>query len=561
MHRNATCLCWFLETEETSLADTEFSIQKPTNEPVLNYLSDSPELEDIKLKIHELKSSKLDIPLIIGGREVRTERKGKSVMPHLHTHTLAEYYIAGEKETVAAIDASLKAQASWSTTSWHDRAAIFLKAADLLAGPWRSTVNAAAMLGLSKNLFQAEIDAANELVDFLRFNVYYMQQIYQMQTDSAGGEWNRIEYRPLEGFVFAVTPFNFVSIMGNLPSAPAMMGNVVVWKPASSAVYPAYHIMQVFQEAGVPPGVINFIPGPGAEIGSVALKHPALAGVHFTGSTETFSSIWKTVGMNVDIYRSFPRLVGETGGKDFIFAHRSAQIDELVTALIRGSFEYQGQKCSACSRAYIPVSIWPAVKDRLLFELRKVKVDGPEDLSALVNAVIDRPAFEKIVSYVEEARQSSDAEIIAGGSYDASQGYFIQPTVIQVTNPHAKIMKEEIFGPVLSIYVYNDDEYESTLKICDTTSLYALTGSIFARERQAIAIATDILVNAAGNFFINDKPTGAVVSRQPFGGSRKSGTNDKSGSSLNLLRWVSPRVIKENFVPPRRVSYPYMELD
>ncbi len=543
------------------MVDTEFAIPRPANEPVLNYLSESPELEDIKLKIHELKASKLDIPLIIGGREVRTERKAKSVMPHLHTHILAEYHIAGEKETVAAIDASLKARASWSRMSWHDRASIFLKAADLLAGPWRSTVNAATMLGLSKNLFQAEIDAANELVDFLRFNVYYMQQIYQMQTDSAGCEWNLIEYRPLEGFVFAVTPFNFVSIMGNLPSAPAMMGNVVVWKPASSAVYAAYHIMQVFQTAGVPPGVISFIPGPGAEVGAVALKHPALAGVHFTGSTETFSSIWRTVGTNIDIYRSFPRLVGETGGKDFIFAHSSAQIDELVTALIRGSFEYQGQKCSACSRAYIPVSIWPAVKDRLLFELQKVKIGDPEDLSALVNAVIDGPAFEKIVSYVEEARQSSDAEIIAGGSYDASQGYFIQPTVIRVTNPHAKIMKEEIFGPVLSIYVYNDDEYESTLKTCDETSLYALTGSIFARERQAIAKATDILVNAAGNFYINDKPTGAVVNRQPFGGARKSGTNDKAGSSLNLLRWVSPRVIKENFAPPRKVSYPYMELD
>jgi 1-pyrroline-5-carboxylate dehydrogenase len=547
--------------EETSLADTEFAIPKPTNEPVLNYLSDSREREDIKLKIREMKSSMIDIPLIIGGREVRTEHTAKSVMPHLREHVLAEYHVAGEEETIAAIDASLEARAKWSTLPWHHRAAIFLKAADLLAGPWRSTVNAATMLNLSKNLFQAEIDAANELVDFLRFNVYYMQQIYQMQTDSAAGEWNRIEYRPLEGFVFAVTPFNFASIMGNLPSAPAMMGNVVVWKPASSAVYAAYHIMQVFQEAGVPPGVINFIPGPGAKVGAVALKHPALAGVHFTGSTDTFTSIWKTVGSNIDNYRSFPRLVGETGGKDFIFAHNSAQIDELVTALIRGSFEYQGQKCSACSRAYIPLSIWPAVKDRLLFELQRVKIGDPEDFSALVNAVIDRPAFEKIVSYVEEARRNPDAEIVAGGGYDASRGYFIQPTVIRVTDPLAKTMKEEIFGPVLSIYVYADDEYESTLKTCDATSPYALTGSIFARNRQAIAKATECLVNAAGNFYINDKPTGAVVSRQPFGGARKSGTNDKAGSSLNLLRWVSPRVIKENFVPSRRVSYPYMETD
>jgi 1-pyrroline-5-carboxylate dehydrogenase len=549
------------EPEETSLADTEFAISKPTNEPVLNYLSDSREREDIKLKIREMKSSKIDIPLIIGGREVRTEHTAKSVMPHLHEHVLAEYHVAGEEETIAAIDASLEARVKWSTLPWHHRAAIFLKAADLLAGPWRSTVNAATMLNLSKNLFQAEIDAANELVDFLRFNVYYMRQIYQMQTDSAAGEWNRIEYRPLEGFVFAVTPFNFASIMGNLPSAPAMMGNVVVWKPASSAVYAAYHIMQVFQEAGVPPGVINFIPGPGAKVGAVALKHPALAGVHFTGSTDTFTSMWKTVGSNIDNYRSFPRLVGETGGKGFIFVHNSAQIDELVTALIRGSFEYQGQKCSACSRAYIPLSVWPAVKDRLLFELQKVKIGDPEDFSALVNAVIDRPAFEKIVSYVEEARRSPDTEIIAGGGYDASQGYFIQPTVIRVTDPHAKTMKEEIFGPVLSIYVYADDEYESTLKTCDATSPYGLTGSIFARDRQAIAKATECLVNAAGNFYINDKPTGAVVSRQPFGGARKSGTNDKAGSSLNLLRWVSPRVVKENFVPSRRVSYPYMETD
>ncbi len=528
---------------------------------MLGYLPGSRERDELQLKLEEMKSHRLDIPLIIGGKEIRTGNTRKSRVPHDHEHILADFHNAGPEEATLAIESAMDARRDWSITPWYDRAAIFLKAAELLAGPWRATLNAAAMLDLSKNVYQAEIDAADELIDFLRFNAFYMQEIYQMQVISGTGEWDRIEYRPLEGFVFAISPFNFVSIMGNLPTAPAMMGNVVVWKPASSAVYAAYHVMKLFIEAGLPPGVINFVPGPGGRVGDVVLRHPSLAGVHFTGSTETFISMWKTIGENIESYKTYPRMVGETGGKDFVFAHNSANIDELVTALIRGGFEYQGQKCSAVSRSYIPESLWPLVKEKLKTKLQKVKMGSAEDFTTLVNAVIDKPSFNRIVSYIGHAQDSPDAEIIFGGNHDSTKGYFIDPTVIHTTDSHYKSMVEEIFGPILTLYVYPDDQFEETLQLCDETSPYALTGSIFARDRSAIVKASDILVNAAGNFYINDKPTGAVVGRQPFGGARKSGTNDKAGSSLNLMRWVSPRTIKENFVPPTEVNYPYMTED
>jgi 1-pyrroline-5-carboxylate dehydrogenase len=537
---------------------TQFIVPRPTNEKLLGYLPGSKEREELKTKLLELKSRKLEIPLIIGGKEIRNGRLGKSIMPHNHRHILAEYHMAGAEEIRKAVDSALEARATWAQTPWYDRIAIFLKAAELLAGPYRITMNAAAMLNLSKNVFQAEIDSAAELVDFLRFNAHYAQEIYKTQVASGAGEWNMIEYRPLEGFVFAVTPFNFVSIMGNLPTAPAMMGNVVLWKPASTSVYVAYHLMRVFLEAGIPPGVINFLPGSGAEIGDLALEHPNLAGVHFTGSTSTFRHMWKKIGDSIHAYRTFPRIVGETGGKDFVFAHRSADVDALVTALIRGSFEYQGQKCSAASRTYIPESIWPLVKEHLLASLQRVHTGDVEDFSTLVNAVIDRAAFTKTVEYIEYAKQSPELKIIAGGTYDDSTGYFISPTVVVTDNPKSKMMEEEIFGPVLTIYVYRDEKYVETLHLCDETSPYALTGSIFAREREAIIQATDILENAAGNFYINDKPTGAIVGRQPFGGARASGTNDKAGSRINLMRWVSPRTIKENFTPPKDFSYEYM---
>ncbi|MFQ5832399.1 MAG: L-glutamate gamma-semialdehyde dehydrogenase [Candidatus Thorarchaeota archaeon] len=536
-----------------------FTVPRPKNETVLGYRSGSTERRELKAKLKELKSQRLDIPMIIGGKEIRTGNLGKSVMPHDHRHVLADFHMAGKDEVLEAIEAALKARKTWARTSWYDRAAVFLKAAELIAGPNRLTVNAAAMLDLSKNVYQAEIDAANELVDFLRFNVYYMQEIYGSQASSAQGEWNRIEYRPLEGFVLAVSPFNFVSIMGNLPTAPAMMGNVVVWKPASTAVYAAYHVMKVLLDAGIPPGVINFVPGSGAEVGNPALNHPALAGIHFTGSTGTFRALWRRIAKNIHRYKTYPRLVGETGGKDFVFAHRSADIDALVTALIRGAYEYQGQKCSAVSRAYIPESLWSILRERLLSSLKQVRVGDVEDFTTLVNAMIDKPAFDRVVEYIEYAMHSPDADIVAGGTYDDEVGYFINPTVVLTKNPKSKLMEEEIFGPILTVYVYPDDRYEEALHLCDETSPYALTGSIFATERDAVVLATDILEHAAGNFYINDKPTGAVVGRQPFGGARASGTNDKAGSRINLMRWVSPRTIKENYLPPKRFVYDYME--
>ena len=536
-----------------------FNVPIPRNEPVLAYGPGSREKKELKAKLAEMKSQQIEIPIIIGGKEVKTGNMGESRCPHDHRHVLARYHKAGEKEVNMAIEAALKARSTWAAMPWEARAAIFLKAADLLAGPYRATLNAANMLNASKTVFQAEIDSACELIDFYRFNPYYMQEIYRQQPASSAGCWNYLDQRPLEGFVFAVTPFNFASIAGNLPTAPAMMGNVVLWKPASSTVYVAYHIMQLLKEAGVPDGVINMVPGPGASVGNPALASPYLAGIHFTGSTSTFQGMWKTVGANISKYKSYPRIVGETGGKDFIFAHSSADIETLTVAMVRGAFEYQGQKCSAASRAYIPKSLWPKLKERLVDMVGQIKMGDPEDFTNFMCAVIDRAAFETITSYIDYAKNSSEAEFITGGNYDDSTGYFIEPTLILTTNPKFKTMEEEIFGPVLTIYIYPDDEYEETLHLCDETSPYGLTGAVFAQDRSAILFARDILRNAAGNFYINDKPTGAVVGQQPFGGSRASGTNDKAGSMLNLQRWVSPRAIKENFLPPRDFRYPHME--
>lgn len=535
-----------------------FRIPMPKNEPVLAYGPGSPEKHAVKEKLDQMSSQQIEIPLYIGGKEVRTGNLGECRMPHDHQHVLATYHKAGKKEIDMAIEAALEAREKWAKMSWEARASIFLKAADLLAGPWRATLNAATMLCQSKTIFQAEIDSACELIDFYRFNPYYMQQIYEQQPASSYGCWNYVEQRPLEGFVFAVTPFNFASIAGNLPTAPAMMGNVVIWKPASSAVYTAHYIMQLLKAAGLPDGVINMVAGSGAEVGDPVLESPHLAGIHFTGSTATFQRMWKTIGANIHKYRTYPRIVGETGGKDFVFVHKSADLQATTTALIRGAFEYQGQKCSAASRAYIPESVWPELKEKLVAAVKKIKMGDPADFTNFMCAVIDRAAYDTIVNYINYAKESSEADFIVGGEYDDEKGYFIEPTIIQTTNPKFKLMEEEIFGPVLTVYVYPDEEYEKTLHLCDETSPYGLTGSIFATDREAIIKATEILTNAAGNFYINDKPTGAVVGQQPFGGSRASGTNDKAGSMINLLRWVSPRTIKENFVPPLDFAYPHM---
>jgi 1-pyrroline-5-carboxylate dehydrogenase len=535
-----------------------YRIPKPTNEPVKQYAPGSPERASLKAQLAAMRSQEIEIPLIIGGKEVRTGRLGTCVMPHRHGHVLARYHKAGPQEVAMAVEAALEAYKSWSRMSWYDRAAIFLKAAELLAGPWRDTMNAATMLGQSKTVFQAEIDSACEIIDFWRYNPYFMQRIYEDQPYSPLGQWNRVEYRPLEGFVFAVTPFNFTSIGANLPTSPALMGNTVIWKPASTAVYSAYFTYKLLEEAGLPPGVINLVVGSGAEVGDPVLASEHLAGLHFTGSTATFQAMWRKIAENLPRYRSYPRIVGETGGKDFVFAHASADVQALVTALVRGAFEYQGQKCSAASRAFIPASLWPRVKEELLAQVAEIKVGDVEDFRNFMGAVIDRAAFESIVGYIEYAKACPDAEILAGGTYDASVGYFIQPTVVLAKNPELKLMKEEIFGPVLTIYVYEDAKLEEALTICDQGSPYALTGSVFAQDRQAIVYITERLRDAAGNFYINDKPTGAVVGQQPFGGARASGTNDKAGSMWNLIRWTSPRAIKETFVPPRHFAYPFM---
>ncbi|MDA3859706.1 MAG: L-glutamate gamma-semialdehyde dehydrogenase [Melioribacteraceae bacterium] len=538
-----------------------FSVPFPDNDPIRNYEPGSRDKEILKKRMQELKSEVLDIPIIIGGKEIRTGNTATCVVPHKHSHILANYHKAGKEEVNLAIEAALAARDAWAEMPWKERAAIFLKAADLLTTDyWRSTLNAATMLGQSKTAFQAEIDAACELVDFFRFNAYYAQQIYEEQPMySPEGQWNRMEYRPLEGFVFAVAPFNFTSIAGNLPTSPALMGNVVIMKPASSAVYSGYWLMKLFIEAGVPDGVINFVPGSGSQVGNPVLESPDLAGIHFTGSTPVFQGMWKTIGEKISKYKGYPRIVGETGGKDFVFVHKSADVDVVATAIVRGAFEFQGQKCSAASRGYIPKSMWNELKGKVVSRLETVKMGDPEDFTNFVNAVIDKGAFETITGYIDYIKNADNAEIVFGGNYDDSVGYFIEPTFVVTTNPNFKTMEEEIFGPVFTLYVYDDEKYEETLNICNQTSPYALTGAIFAKDRNAVELANKILVNAAGNFYINDKPTGAVVGQQPFGGARASGTNDKAGSYLNLIRWVSPRTIKENFIPPTNYEYPFME--
>lgn len=541
------------------MANAYFKVPTPVNEPIKSYGSGSPEKQSLKAKLNEMKSQEIEIPLIIGGKEVRTGNTGALKVPHDHSVNLGVYHKAGAKEVGMAVEASQKAFADWSRMPWEHRVAVFLKAADLLAGPWRDVLNASTMLGQSKNAFQAEIDSACELIDFYRFNSHYLAQLYSEQPESSAGIWNRSEYRALEGFVFAVTPFNFTSIAGNLPTAPALTGCVSLWKPASSAVYSAYFIMKLLEEAGLPPGVINFIPGSGGQVGNPVMQNEHLAGVHFTGSTEVFQGMWRTIGDNISNLKYYPRIVGETGGKDFIFAHPSADVDALAVAALRGAFEYQGQKCSAASRMYIPKSLWKDFQDRYVPAVNEIKMGDVADFRNFMNAVIDKGAFSDITGYIDHARDASDAEFITGGNYDDSKGWFIEPTTIVTTNPAFKTMQEEIFGPVLTIYVYDDNKLDETLALCDTTSPYALTGAIFAQDRAAIVKMADYLRDAAGNFYINDKPTGAVVGQQPFGGGRASGTNDKAGSAMNLLRWMSARSIKENMVPPKDWRYPFME--
>ncbi|HVP07240.1 MAG TPA: L-glutamate gamma-semialdehyde dehydrogenase [Candidatus Acidoferrum sp.] len=537
---------------------SNFRVPTPKNEPILNYAPGSLERAGIEKALAQLKSSPIEIPMYIGGKEVHTGTKVEIRAPHDHKLVLGHYYQGGEAEVKTAVDYALEASQTWAVMPWEHRASIFLKAADLIAGPYRYVMNAATMLAHSKNVFQAEIDAVCELVDFLRFNAYFMQSIYDFQPGSAPMIWDRLDHRPLEGFIFAVTPFNFVSINGNLPTAPAVMGNVVVWKPASTAVYTSHFITKILRQSGIPDGVINMIFARGSAVGDLILKNPNLAGIHFTGSTSTFHSMWKTVGENISKYRTYPRLVGETGGKDFIIAHPSSRPAEVATAITRGSFEYQGQKCSASSRCYLPKSLWPAIKEILVQQVNELKMGSPEDFTNFVNAVIDESAFKSICAYIDYAKNSKECEIICGGEYDSSKGWYIKPTVVVTTNPHFKLIEEEIFGPVVTIYIYEDNDFAQTLHLVDTTSPYALTGAIFATDRKAIALAERALRHAAGNFYINDKPTGAVVGQQPFGGSRASGTNDKAGGIQNLMRWTSPRAIKENFVPPTDYKYPFM---
>ena len=535
-----------------------FTPPLPINEPVKSYAPGSPEKVELKRRLESMRNENVEIPLVIGGKEVRTGKTENCVEPHDHRHGLGKYHKGGAKEIESAVAAANAAWKSWSETPFEARAAVFLKAAELFAGPWRAELNASTMLGQSKTVFQAEIDAACELIDFWRFNVHYLDKIQRDQPQSGPQMWNRLEYRPLEGFVVAITPFNFTSIAGNLPTAPALCGNTVLWKPASSAIHSAHVIMRLLEEAGLPPGVINFVPCSGSDVSKVALAHPDFAGVHFTGSTEVFNGIWRTVGEHLGKYGGYPRLVGETGGKDFVFAHPSADVAALETALVRGAFEYQGQKCSAASRAYIPQSLWPKLKDRLVATVKSLKMGDPKDFTNFMAAVIDAGSFTKISGYIDEAKKSPDAEILVGGKCDGTQGWFIEPTVIVAKDPKYRSMREEIFGPVLSIWVYPDAQLDEALTRCDEDSPYGLTGAIFARDRAAIEALSTRLRHSAGNFYVNDKPTGAVVGQQPFGGARASGTNDKAGSQLNLIRWLSPRTIKENFVPLRDHAYPHM---
>ena len=543
------------------MTNAYFDVPEPYNEPILAYAPGDPERESLQARVAEMAAEEIEIPLIIGGQEIRTGNTIDVRSPHNHSHRLAVCHQAGQKEVGMAIEAALEARQAWANMPWEHRAAIFLKAADLLSGPWRDTLNGATMLGQSKTAHQAEIDSACEVIDFWRFNISYMADLMGDQPISSPGVWNRLEYRALEGFIFAVTPFNFTAIGANLPTAPAMIGNVVLWKPSSTAVYANYYTYRILEAAGLPGGVINFIPGPSAVMADQILNHPEFAGIHFTGSTRVFNSIWQQVGANMNNYRYYPRLVGETGGKDFIFAHPSAAtlIDELATATLRGAFEYQGQKCSAASRMYIPRSLWPKFREKFVAEVNQIKMGDTADFSNFMGAVIDQKAFNSIKGYIDYARESDEAEIITGGGCDDSVGYFIEPTTIVTTNPKFKTMEEEIFGPVLTIYVYEDEALDETLTLCDETSPYALTGAVWARDRQAIVMMSDRLRHAAGNFYINDKPTGAVVGQQPFGGARGSGTNDKAGSPLNLLRWMSARAIKETTVAPTDWRYPFME--
>jgi 1-pyrroline-5-carboxylate dehydrogenase len=535
-----------------------FQVPRPVNEPTLDYAPGTPERAALKAKLAEMLSQEVEVPMIIGGQEVRNGTLAEMICPHDHRHVLGRYHQGNALYVEKAIRAADEAKKEWSRMPWDARAIVFLKAAALLAGKYRHTLNAATMLNMSKTPHQAEIDSGGELIDFWRFNPHFMQEVYGDQPLSSKGAINYMEHRPLDGFVLAITPFNFTSIAGNLPTAPALMGNTVVWKPASAAVLPAYYIMQILAEAGLPPGVINMVPGPGQIIGPAALANVRLGGIHFTGSTRVFSTIWLEVGSDIRKYVSYPRIVGETGGKDFIFAHASADVAALATALVRGAFEYQGQKCSAASRAYVPDSIWPAVQERMLSDIAEVKMGDVCDFRNFMGAVIDRNAFATIKGYVDFAKSSPDLEILCGGGCDDSAGYFIEPTVVLSKDPKSKLMVEEIFGPVLTVHVYPENQYDETLDLCDQTSPYALTGSIFALSRSAIVKAMDVLRHAAGNFYVNDKPTGAIVGQQPFGGSRASGTNDKAGSWLNLERWVTPRTIKETFLPPTDFRYAYM---
>jgi 1-pyrroline-5-carboxylate dehydrogenase len=536
-----------------------FNVPEPVNEPVLNYGPRSVERAALKAALEAGRAQQIDIPMYIGGQEVRTGKTLEVRPPHDHKHVIATYHEGDASHVHAAIESALAAKEQWENLPWEQRAAIFLKAADLLSGPYRARINAATMLGQSKNAYQAEIDAACEFIDFLRYNVHFMTQIYAEQPQSAKGVWNRLEQRPLEGFVFAITPFNFTAIAGNLCAAPALMGNVVVWKPAPTQIYAANVIMEVFIEAGLPAGVINMISVDGPVAGDIIFSHRDFAGLHFTGSTHVFQHLWKTIGNNINLYKTYPRIVGETGGKDFVLAHPSANAEVVSVALLRGAFEYQGQKCSAASRAYIPQSLWPAVKEKLQHDIASIKVGPVENFENFVNAVITEASFDKLAKYIDEAKANPEVEIVAGGGYDKSVGYFVDPTVIQVQDPYYVTMCEELFGPVLTVYVYEDEHFEEVMNIIDNTSSYALTGSILSQDRYAIARATQRLRNAAGNFYVNDKPTGAVVGQQPFGGARGSGTNDKAGSMLNLLRWVSPRTIKETFDPPKDYTYPFLQ--
>jgi 1-pyrroline-5-carboxylate dehydrogenase len=543
------------------MSNAIFSLPESFSEPILSYAPGSRERALLKAELERQYHQELEIPLIIGGQEVRTGKLQKAICPHDHQHVLARYHEAGEAEVKLAIDAALAAKQAWEATPWEDRAAIFHKMGSLISTKYRYILNAATMLNQSKSAYQAEIDSTCETADFFRFNAKFMEQIYQQQPVSDPHVWNRVHYRALEGFVLAVTPFNFTAIGANLATAPAIMGNTVVWKPASTSILSNYYLMQLFKEAGLPDGVINFIPGRGSMIGRIALEHPDFAGLHFTGSTGVFNSMWKTIADNLGRYRSYPRLVGETGGKDYIFMHASADVDETTAAIVRAGFEYQGQKCSACSRVYIPASRWAEVKERLLAMLATVKMGDVRDFRNFFNAVIDEAAFDSTMKYIELARNAKDAEIIAGGKGDKSKGYFIEPTVIHTTDPKFVTMEEEIFAPVVTIYVYDDAKLAETLKVLDGTSPYALTGAIFARDRYVINQLTEALANTAGNFYINDKCTGAVVGHQPFGGARASGTNDKAGSFLNLIRWTSPRTIKESFTAPRDIKFPFLEAE